>query len=100
MATRIYRRLSELRTDPERDITVTIFDDMGKTMALVHHPIENESVKMRVMDALRLADHQQSISPDRYELVIIDEEELWEDQWGELIDHPSRGVTMIGKPIV
>lgn len=73
-----FRKLSYHTADFDTQIVISVLNNDGKIEASMHHPFENFTrTGLELSDAVDLALHQQQITPDQPEIVVIDEEDLW-----------------------
>ncbi len=96
---RTWHRLSSAHVNYDKDAVVTIYSTPeglragyrlpDEPMQMINEPVEE------ILD--RAAN---SIGSLTHETVVIVEEELWNDKWGVLIDHPTRGTKLQTKPFI
>ncbi|MGO7438910.1 hypothetical protein ACC674_15470 [Rhizobium ruizarguesonis] len=73
-----FRKLSYDEADFDSQIVIAVLNNDGKIEASMHHPFENSTrTGLELCNAVDLALYQQQITPDRPEIVVIDEEGIW-----------------------
>ncbi|MBY3361252.1 hypothetical protein HFN97_26120 [Rhizobium laguerreae] len=81
-----FRKLSYNEADFDSQIVIAVLYSDGKTEASLHHPFESATrVGLEVSHAIDLALHQQAITPDNPEVVVIDEDGLRPSSFAPLI---------------
>lgn len=95
---RTWHRLSSAHIDYDKDAVVTIYSTPDGVRAGYRLPdAPTQLADYAVEELLEIATN--SVGALKHETVVLDENELWDDRWGNLIDHPTRGTKIIGKPI-
>ncbi|WOC14988.1 hypothetical protein [Pseudochrobactrum sp. MP213Fo] len=90
-------KVSKAYVNNEKDAVVTIYSTSDGVRAGYRLPDEQtQMADYPVEEVLQIA--TSSFGSAFYETVILDEEELWDDNWGELLEHPTRKSKMITKP--
>ncbi|NNG74711.1 hypothetical protein HLI18_33820 [Rhizobium laguerreae] len=81
-----FRKLNYNEADFDSQIVIAVLNNDGKIEASLHHPFERATrVGLEVSQAIDLALHQQAITPDNPEVVVIDEDGLWPSSFAPLI---------------
>lgn len=81
-----FRKLNYNEADFDSQIVIAVLNNDGKIEASLHHPFEGATrVGLEVSQAIDLALHQQAITPDNPEVVVIDEDGLWPPSFTPLI---------------
>lgn len=92
-----WHKISKAYVNYDKDAVVTIYSKHNEVRAGYRLP--NEPTQMAdypVEEVLQIA--SSSFSSMLHETVVLDEEDLWNDRWGELVDHPTRKSTITTKP--
>ncbi|MGO6967799.1 hypothetical protein [Rhizobium leguminosarum] len=73
-----FRKVNYNEADFDSQIVIAVLINDGKIEASLHHPFESATrAGLEVSQAIDLALHQQAITTDNPEIVVIDEEGLW-----------------------
>lgn len=87
-----WHRLPSHLINYDKDAVVTIYSTPAGVRAGYRLPSEpTQLIDYEVEELLDLA--TKSIGALTHETVVLDDEELWNDRWGNLIDHPTRQST-------
>ncbi len=89
----IYKKVSYRHIRKETDLVVTLIEGLGGPCAFLTDPVQGrDTIPIPVEEALAGAERVIAGAPTRRELVIVDEEDLWDERWGTLTPDPERGV--------
>lgn len=89
----VYTRVSRADVSKETDLVVTLIHSVAGPCAYVTEPAQaRDTVPMPVNEALASAAQMIAGDINPRNLVIVDEEDLWDERWGKLVAHPDRGV--------
>ncbi|MBX5236291.1 hypothetical protein HJC02_29125 [Rhizobium sp. NLR4a] len=81
-----FRKLNYNEADFDRQIVIVLLNNDGQTEASIHHPLESATrVGLEPSEAMDLALHQRTITPDHPEIVVIDEDCLWPPSLAPLV---------------
>ena len=87
----IYHRVEASQIIPDRDLVIEIVPGEAGPLAAITDPKSTStSEPMPIPQALKVVENELALEPGYFELVIIDENDLWRDEWGTLDKHPSR----------
>ena len=88
-----YKKVSRHDVSKETDLVLTVIHGINGPCAFITDPAQaRDTIPIPVEEAL--ADARQMIAGDLNprKLVVVDEEDLWEERWGRLVPHPVRSV--------
>ena len=86
-----YYRVSRFDIRKENEIAVVLVPGEAGPMAVIEDPtLTLGRAVLRVPEALSLALHVASSDVNRRHIVVVDDEGLWELEWGVLVPHPGR----------
>jgi hypothetical protein len=86
-----YHKVSRRDVSKETDLVVTLIESVAGPCAFLSDPaVSRDTPPMPVPEALSSAEQLIAGDLNARELVIIDEDELWNDDWGTLTPHPDR----------
>lgn len=91
---RIFRRIAGHSINADQDVVIALERSATGVVALLHTPGDDQwSETMPVAEAIErgrqaLAAHAQAT--DYRELVVVDDDDLWDGAFGELVPHPTR----------
>lgn len=86
-----YKKVSHHAISKETDLVVTVIHGVTGPCAFITDPaLARDTIPLPVEEALVSA--QQMIREGRTlrDLVIVDEDGLWDTHWGRLVPHPER----------
>lgn len=87
----VYHRVRKHQIVPERDLVIEIVPGERAPAATISDPKSTTKTElMPVPEALSVVADEMSLEPYYLEVVVVDEDRLWDDRWGRLVDHPSR----------
>ena len=87
----IYHRVGVQQAVADRDLVIEIVSGENCPLAAISDPRgTSKSQLMPVPQALKVVENEIALEPDYFELVIIDDDDLWQEEWGKLIPHPDR----------
>lgn len=87
----VYKRVTSDQVVPDRDLVVRVLRGQGMPFAQISDPKNTSaSEPMPVPQALKVVSDEMALEPSYFEVVIIDDENLWLEEWGKLIAHPAR----------
>ncbi|AOF88363.1 hypothetical protein [Sinorhizobium sp. RAC02] len=90
----IYKKVSRHDVSKETDLVVTVIHGVTGPCAFITDPVRaRDTIPLPVEEAL--AGARQMIGEDLNprNLVIVDEDDLWDTHWGRLVPHPERSTT-------
>jgi hypothetical protein len=87
----VFHRVRKYQIIPDRDLVIEIVPGERMPMASITDPqTRTASELMPVPQALKVVADEMSLEPYYLEIVVVDEDGLWNVQWGRLVAHPSR----------
>jgi hypothetical protein len=87
----VFHRVRKHQIVPDRDLVIEIVPGERMPMASIADPqTKTASELMPVPQALKVVADEMSLEPYYLEIVVVDEDGLWDDALGRLIAHPSR----------
>lgn len=89
----VYRKVSRIDVSKETDLVLTLIDGVTGPCAFITDPAQaRDTIPIPVEEALSSARHMIAGDTNPRSLVIVDEEDLWDERWGKLVPHPGRAV--------
>lgn len=87
----IYKKVSRHDVSKETDLVVTVIHGVTGPCAFITDPAQaRDTIPLPVEDALFSARQMTGGDLNPRDLVIVDEEDLWDTRWGRLVPHPQR----------
>jgi hypothetical protein len=87
----MYKRVASDHIVPDRDLVIRILPGATSPVAEISDPKNaSASEPMPVPQALKVVADEMALEPYYLEVVVVDDENLWQDEWGKLIEHPTR----------
>ena len=91
MASRLYRSVESYQVNDDTDFVIALIETERGTMAMLSGPFGYAADDLvPVETALATAHQQMMLYPDPMDVVIVDEQGMWNEEWGVLIPHPNR----------
>ncbi|CAK7255187.1 MULTISPECIES: hypothetical protein [unclassified Shinella] len=88
-----YKKVSHRHIRKETDLVVTLIEGIGGPCAFITDPAQaRDTIPIPVEEALAGARQVIAGDPRPRNIVIVDEDDLWDDCWGTLAPHPERNV--------
>ncbi len=89
----VYKKVSHIDISKETDLVVTLIHGITGPCAFITDPAQAEdTIPLPAEEALTGARQMIAGDVNPRNLVVVDEEDLWDERWGELVPHPERGV--------
>ena len=89
----VYKKVSRIDISKETDLVVTLIDGVGSPCAYITDPAQaRDTIPIPVEEALASARQMIAADLNPRNLVIVDEEDLWDERWGRLMPDPERSV--------
>ena len=87
-----YKKVSRHAISKETDLVVTVIHGVTGPCAFITDPaLARDTIPLPVEEALISARQMIGEGLKPRDLVIVDEEDLWDARWGRLVPHPQRG---------
>lgn len=87
----VFHQVGKHQIVPDRDLVIEIVPGERMPMASITDPqTRTASELMPVPQALKVVADEMSLEPYYLEIVVVDENSLWDEAWGKLVAHPSR----------
>jgi hypothetical protein len=89
----VYRKVSRIDISKETDLVITLIDGISGPCAYITDPAQaRDTIPIPVEEALSSARQMIAGDVNPRRLVIVDEDDLWDERWGRLEPDPDRGV--------
>jgi hypothetical protein len=89
-----YNKVSHHDISKETDLVVTVIHGVTGPCAFISDPaLARDTIPLPVEEALLSAAQMIREGLIPRDLVIVDEEDLWDTHWGRLVPHPERSTT-------
>ncbi|UKV15657.1 hypothetical protein L6172_04945 [Thalassospiraceae bacterium SW-3-3] len=97
-----FKKVSASKADYDKNIVVRFFDADGASLAELRTPIDSDwGPADQAEKVLGLAIERSTEAGFRdYGIQIIDDDDLWEERFGELVDDPGCLVKLQSQPLV
>jgi hypothetical protein len=89
----IYKKVSHHDVSKETDLVLTLIHGLHGPCAFITDPAEaRDTIPLPAEEALASARQMTAGDLNPRNLVVVDEEGLWDERWGRLVPHPQRSV--------
>ena len=87
----VYKKVSRIDVSKETDLVVTLIDGVAGPCAFITDPAQaRDTIPLPVEEALASARRMIAGDMNPRKLVVVDEEDLWDERWGKLMSDPAR----------
>lgn len=89
----VYKKVSRIDVSKETDLVVTLIHGVAGPCAFITDPAQaRDTIPMPADEALASAGQMIAGDINPRNLVIVDDEDLWDERWGRLVPHPARSL--------
>jgi hypothetical protein len=84
----VYKKVSSTDVSKETDLVLTLIEGVNGPCAFITDPAQaRDTIPIPIEDALSSARHMIAGDVNPRNLVVVDEENLWDERWGRLMPY-------------